>query len=106
MNNGYKALLIILVVYSVLFVPPFFIDGEYIESFDETALRSFSAIFVAIIVWAISHRVKESRTERRRNNRAEAARNRMKYFVLFLMFGGFGVALFCTLSFILHLEGY
>jgi len=106
MKSTTKAAITISAVFAVLFVPPLFFDTHYVESFGETGMRSFCAIFVSIFLWALFHRVSESRQERRKNSRAEIARNRMRGCILMLMFGAFGVALMFTLNFILCIEGY
>jgi len=105
MKSTTKAAITISAVFAVLFVPPLFFDTPYVESFGETAIRSFCAIFVSIVLWALFHRVNEVRQERRKDSRDEIARSRMRGCVLLLMFGAFGVALAFTLNYILCMEG-
>lgn len=102
MKSTTKATITISAVMATLFVPPLFFDTPYIESFGETAMRSFCAIFVSIVVWALFHRVNEVRQERRIS---DAPRNRMHGCILFLMLIGFGVALALTIIYILYREG-
>lgn len=108
MKSTTKAVITISAVFAVLFVPPLFFATEYKEAIGETAMRSFCAIFISIVVWAVFGKLNqmEVERERRKNNRAEIARNRMKGCILLLMFCGFGVALAFTLNFILCMEGY
>jgi len=48
MKSTTKAVITISAVFAVLFVPPLFFDTPYVESFGETGMRSFCAIFVSI----------------------------------------------------------
>ena len=106
MKSTTKAVVTISAVFAVLFVPPLFFATEYKEAIGETGMRSLCAIFIGIVVWAVFGKLNqiEVERERRRNNRAEIARNRMRGCILLLMFGG--VALAFTIYFILCMEGY
>lgn len=108
MKSTTKSAITISAVMATLFVPPLFFAAEYKEAIGETGMRSFCAIFIGIVAWAIFGKLNqmEVERERRKNNRAEIARNRMRGCILLLMFGGFGVALAFTLNFILCMEGY
>lgn len=108
MKSTTKAVITISAVFAALFVPPLFFATEYKEAIGETGMRSFCAIFIAIVAWAVFGKMNEldMEEERRKNNIAEVSRNRSQKFILALMFVGFAVALGVVLFFILSMSGY
>lgn len=59
MTNQTKAMLTLLVMAIYLFVPPLFYGAPYVESAGEWGYIALSAMFIAIVVWAVIGKIQE-----------------------------------------------
>ena len=106
MTNTTKVLSTLSAVFAVLFVPPLFFDSGYVESFGDTAFRSFCAIFITIVAWAVIGKIRESDKNKYVNKNRRINRDGCLSKSLVVIVVLFGLCFFCSSMLILSLEGF